>query len=313
MGNRNKAGRLLDRISGREARSLQMQVSELESTTRLLDEELSVANERVAALDAKSAHLANEVEHERNVNRVQSVRLRQAEDAIESRERRLHPFIQSGLEEIPLQDRQRTSTLACLHEECLLSQKFDQHGSDKGARHSYARRYCQLLQDITSPRILEVGLGSINGHPYGGPDQTPGGSLAAWRATFPSATICGGDIDPESVASASEQSFEVDQTSRSSLEQFRKQVGIHGPFDLIIDDGFHDFHANVNTFLELFPLLADQGAYVIEDVHASLVHLWRLVCDSLPGFGDVLDLSAERPGVDDNVLVVFRKHLIEHP
>jgi cephalosporin hydroxylase len=36
-------------------------------------------------------------------------------------------------------------------------------------------------------------------------------------------------------------------------------------FDLIIDDGPHTDEAILSTFKELFPLISDQGYYVVED------------------------------------------------
>jgi len=43
----------------------------------------------------------------------------------------------------------------------------------------------------------------------------------------------------------------------------------YGPFDIIIDDGSHIQKHMIISFLELFPFLAQDGIYVIEDTHTN--------------------------------------------
>ena len=99
----------------------------------------------------------------------------------------------------------------------------------------------------------------------------------------------------------------VDQTSDDSLDAFVQEVGEYAPFDLIVDDGFHDPHANFRTLIKVFPLISESGAYVIEDVHQSMVDLWRLLSRSIDAEMEIRDLSAERPEADDNILLIFSK------
>jgi hypothetical protein len=57
---------------------------------------------------------------------------------------------------------------------------------------------------------------------------------------------------------------------------FLQQIGqTHGPFDLIVDDGGHKMHQQINSFRHLWSCLRDRGLYIVEDVHTSY---W-------PGFG----------------------------
>jgi hypothetical protein len=97
----------------------------------------------------------------------------------------------------------------------------------------------------------------------------------------------------------------VDQTSEDSLLAVKKELLITGKFDLIIDDGFHDPHANVRTLKTFFDLLASNGTYVIEDVHETLIDFWKIISSQLPGEMEVVDMRNLRPGVDDNVLLLF--------
>ena len=164
------------------------------------------------------------------------------------------------------------------------------------------------MEGIVAPRILEIGLGSVNDFPYAG--LPPGGSLKAWRAAYSDAIIIGADIDPEAVVSVEELAFVVDQTSDHSLNAFVKMLESHAPFDLIVDDGFHDPHANLRTLLKMLPLLANNGSYVVEDVHESLVDMWKIIGNSMNLNFDVLDLRKDRSGIEDNVLLVFRQSKI---
>ena len=62
-------------------------------------------------------------------------------------------------------------------------------------------------------------------------------------------------------------------------------------FDLIIDDGPHTDEAILSTFKELFPLISDQGYYVVEDnlnVKRELAALAKKFGGLLKRNGDLL-------------------------
>jgi hypothetical protein len=106
-------------------------------------------------------------------------------------------------------------------------------------------------------KILEIGI--LNG-----------GSLEMWRYYFPEATIVGIDIEPNCKQhEQADKNIHVrigNQVDESFLQSI---IDEFGTFDLIIDDGSHQV-AHVNkTFQFLFPTLADDGIYFIEDTHAA--------------------------------------------
>lgn len=247
---------------------------------RLLYRELQASHETLERVKA-------EVEHAKN-----------------SRETRIHPYVAEALM-IASKSAATYMTLSRPTNNFSLEGKFTKYGSDKETRHSYAATYSEILKNLDTPHILEIGLGSLNGFPYGG--LPPGGSIKAWRDAYPSAVIVGADIDKEAVGSISEIGMVVDQTSDDSLDAFVQEVGEYAPFDLIVDDGFHDPHANFRTLIKVFPLISESGAYVIEDVHQSMVDLWRLLSRSIDAEMEIRDLSAERPEADDNILLIFSK------
>ena len=228
----------------------------------------------------------------------------QVNKVLDQRQNRLHAFVREALS---IAATNLTPVAPYIHEEpdSELGRSFDKFGSDKNKRHSYPRFYEELLSGIASPRILEVGLGSLGKFPYAG--LKPGGSLQAWRERYPNSIIVGGDIDPNAVESVSEVAFVVDQTDSNSLDNFASQISSYGLFDLIVDDGFHDPHANLLTAIKLLPLLAPDGSYVIEDVHSSLIDFWRVVLASVDMNGTIIDMSVLRPKTADNVLVLIKR------
>jgi len=98
-----------------------------------------------------------------------------------------------------------------------------------------------------------------------------GGSLEMWKKYFyPDSTIVGIDITPncknfEDV----ENNVHVRIGDQSDPEFLQSLVDEFGEFDLVLDDGSHHV-AHVNkTFQFLYPKIAKDGVYFIEDTHAA--------------------------------------------
>ena len=229
----------------------------------------------------------------------------QLADSFNQRDKRLHPFVREALGLVSSDQYLLETDLELETNNSI----FTEFGSDKDTRHSYGAIYLEILQKFTQPRILEIGVGSINNFPYAG--LAPGGGLRALRKKFPVAKIIGLDIDPDSVRAIKEQGFvgfEVDQTSDKSLSDTKEKLKEHGPFDLIIDDGFHDPHANIRTLKNYYELLSENGTYVVEDIHESLIDLWKAIAVHLPGKVQILDMRDNRPETDDNILILITKN-----
>ena len=257
--------------------------------------------------DARIQHLENQLaQRDVEISNLRSDLATNTEQTfamLSSRDNRIHEFVKSALA-LAATELKEVKLVTTESKSCALGNIFDHCGSDKNSRHSYADVYEDLLADKEVPRILEIGLGSLNDFPYAG--LRPGCSLQAWRTRYPEAFIVGADIDPESVQAVSEIAFLVDQTDPSSLDELSRKLSEYGLFDLIVDDGFHDPHANIQTMIKMLPHLSKDGAYVIEDVHSSLINFWRLVIAAMDLPGEIFDLSQLRPLVDDNVLIVLK-------
>ncbi len=93
-----------------------------------------------------------------------------------------------------------------------------------------------------------------------------------WKRYFgPHAAIVGIDINPEC------KEFEEDQIairigSQSDLSFLEDVLAEFGVPDVVLDDGSHRMSDVVETFRFLYPRTADDGVYVVEDLHTAY---WR--------------------------------------
>jgi len=170
-----------------------------------------------------------------------------------------------------------------------LGELFRKHGSDKSTDNDYYEVYGSLLDRSKPLRILEIGLGTNNlaFQSNMGPGGRPGASLRAFRDWAPKAQVFGADIDRGILFEEQRiwTSF-VDQTNPATLKDLAATVG--KDFDLIIDDGLHLPHANLNTIEALLPLLKSDGTMVIEDILPPYLDYWRTASAVLSGYDTYL-------------------------
>lgn len=96
-----------------------------------------------------------------------------------------------------------------------------------------------------------------------------GGSLQMWKKYFGSQChIIGIDI-MEECRDYEEEQIKIyigSQEDKEFLQRVKKDLV---QVDIIIDDGGHTMNQQIVTFEELFPILADGGVYLCEDMHTS--------------------------------------------
>ena len=157
-----------------------------------------------------------------------------------------------------------------------LTQLMNFYGSDKGGNgkiHNFSDYYSSIFyfKKNLIKNLLEVGLGTnnINLASNVGVDGKPLASLRAWQDYFKNADIYGADIDKTILKNEGRiKTFFVDQTDKSSIELMFQNIG-KVLFDIIIDDGLHEFEANINLFENSFKFLSKEGIYIIEDVYSK--------------------------------------------
>ena len=154
-----------------------------------------------------------------------------------------------------------------------LTELMNYYGSDKGGKnnhHNYTDFYSEIFfhrrNEIKS--FLEIGLGTnnVNLPSNMGIDGVPLASLRAWRDYFKNAQIYGADID-KSILKNEERikTFFVDQTNPESIKKLFNSIG-DLKFDIILEDGLHEYNANICFFENSIDYLKNNGIYIIEDI-----------------------------------------------
>jgi hypothetical protein len=141
-------------------------------------------------------------------------------------------------------------------------------GTDKAGRHHYTQHYQRHLSHLRRERftLLEIGIGGYRRKRRGG------ASLRMWKHYFPRASIVGLDLEDKSFVEAPR--IRVYQGSQTDEEVLRRIVADAGGVKVVVDDGSHRPAHIRESFRILFPLLDDDGIYVIEDTQTSYWPSW---------------------------------------
>jgi 23S rRNA U2552 (ribose-2'-O)-methylase RlmE/FtsJ len=118
----------------------------------------------------------------------------------------------------------------------------------------YERHFSRFVD--TDVVFVEIGVGD-------------GGSLQMWKRYLgPHARIVGIDIEPTRVELVEDQ-IEVRIGNQSDAEFLTRIVDEFGSPDVVLDDGSHVMsHINA-TFSHLYPSVARNGVYMVEDLHTA--------------------------------------------
>jgi len=141
---------------------------------------------------------------------------------------------------------------------------FNKYNTDKNSKfHNYTRQYNTLLSEFRDKPIKYLEIGVFNG-----------GSIKAIRETFKNSTcIVGLDINSrcKNFQDVENNVFvEIgDATDANFINSITQK---YGTFDIILDDGSHTNKDVIKTFELLFPLLNDNGLYIVEDTICYKLH-----------------------------------------
>lgn len=146
-----------------------------------------------------------------------------------------------------------------------LAQEFK---TDKFGTHRYTPHYQHHLEHLREREftMLEIGIGGY------ARDGKGGASLRMWKHFFPKAQVLGLDIHDKSFVNAPR--IKAIQGSQVDEALLHRIVEENGPIEVVIDDGSHRPHHIRETFRILFPLLAPNGIYAIEDIQTSYWPEW---------------------------------------
>lgn len=159
----------------------------------------------------------------------------------------------------------------------------DRSGSDK-ARNDYHHLYGAILANRRQVRrIFEIGLGTNNTDvvSHMTHEGTPGASLRAFRDFCPNAHIWGADVDRRVLFEEDRITTRfIDQTNPATVDALLNELP--SAFDLVIDDGLHSPHANIESLRFGLRLVRPGGWVVIEDIGSPALPLWQTVSALLP-------------------------------
>ena len=138
-------------------------------------------------------------------------------------------------------------------------------GSDKYGGHLYTPIYHDLFSGRREENLtlLEIGVGGYAS------DRAGGLGLKMWADYFPFATIIGLDIEPKRLVLPPR--IKVVQGSQADDVLLHRLVDEFGPFDIVIDDGSHMVSHMLGSFMALYPIMAVDGIYAIEDTQTSFM------------------------------------------
>lgn len=134
---------------------------------------------------------------------------------------------------------------------------FNKYDTDKNTSfHNYTRQYNTLLNDFRDKPIKYLEIGVFNGS-----------SVKAMREVFKSATcIVGLDIDNRCKEYEDvDNSIFIEIGDATDVNFIKSITEQYGTFDIILDDGSHTNKDVIKSFELLFPLLNDNGLYIVED------------------------------------------------
>jgi len=189
--------------------------------------------------------------------------------------------------------------------------------SDKGDlnnQHNYTKFYHSLFEKIShnNLKVFEVGIGSINTNitfhmKYSNENYKPLASLKAWEEYFPNSEIYGADIDKEIIQSVNRiKTYYVDMTKKETIIKMWKSI--NNKMDIIIDDGFHNYEANINFFNYSYEMLKENGYYIIEDIHRKPSNIKKFVnfFKEIKINYQIIDLP-HKNNISDNCLILIQK------
>jgi SAM-dependent methyltransferase len=162
-----------------------------------------------------------------------------------------------------------------------LCMSMSRNGSDKGMRrHNYTQLYDAIFSTRRQAikRLFEIGIGTNNValKSHMGRLGRPGASLRGWLEYFPAAHVFAADVDRDILFSTPRiKTFFCDQTDPHAIEALWANADLAEPFDIIIDDGLHEFRANALFFEKSFFKLRPGGMFFVEDVIQGELRLWR--------------------------------------
>lgn len=147
-----------------------------------------------------------------------------------------------------------TKTSHNIHNE--LSNSFNKFNTDKNQNfHNYSRQYEKLLKDYKNKKVNILEIGVANGE-----------SILSWKDYFTNyKNVVGIDINPNCKKYEDlKNNIHIEISNVRDID-VNYLYNKYNKFDIIIDDGSHHIDDVIITFEKLFPILKENGIYIVED------------------------------------------------
>ncbi len=206
-----------------------------------------------------------------------------------------------------------------------LSELCELYGSDKGFvniekktpydwdPHSYSIIYNNLFSHCREniKLVFECGIGTnnLNFESNMTLNGKPGASLKVWKDYFVNAQIFGADIDRNILFKEDRiETYHVNQLDQESIIKMWNNIK-KKDFDLIIDDGLHNYKAALTLFLNSYEKLKKGGIYIIEDVDFEYLDQLKKALEIYnPEVLIINDNYSKNKLITNNNLIIIRKH-----
>lgn len=129
------------------------------------------------------------------------------------------------------------------------------HKTDKSSEgHNYCHVYEELFEPIRYEplKVVEIGVWQ-------------GGSCRMWADYFVNSIIYGVDVNPKCEQKDVPFNLIIHDATKETIKDHLPAI-----IDVVIDDGSHDTTEQIATLELLFPLLSEEGIYIIEDIYTQM-------------------------------------------
>lgn len=205
----------------------------------------------------------------------------------------LHDKLEDQLRDLISKDFSIASGLCQIMKDC---------GSDKCSDwHNYTPVYSKIFDASKNLELKIFELGIFKGC-----------SVRGWRKYFRNSKIFAGDVNQEYLVNDDEiVSYICDQDNKTSIESLWKNFDCPEFFDVIIDDGKHEFFSNLIFLNSSIHMLKKGGIFIVEDLTISTKNEFSKILTNLKsthGLSEIflLDIPNVHNNVD-NCLLVIRK------
>jgi hypothetical protein len=182
-----------------------------------------------------------------------------------------------------------------------LCKTMKKHGSDKCSDwHNYTPVYSRIFSNIRHDVIDFFELGIYMG-----------GSVKGWADYFRNSQILAGDVDKNYLVNNERiKSFICDQDDANSIRSLWENFS-GKRFDVIIEDGKHEFFSNMNFFQNSVHMLKENGIFIIEDLTHQTQHAFEgILVDLKNSFSlkevFVLSIPNDKNKIDNCVLIALK-------